>query len=95
MLEVLPGETIPVDGLIVEGRTEVDESMLTGEPFPAARAGRPGRGGDVPNASPFLLRATRVGSETTLARIARLVEAQGGKAPMQEPAGSPRASCPR
>lgn len=86
VLEVLPGETIPVDGLIVEGRTEVDESMLTGEPFPAAREpGDPVAAGTVNRVAPFLLRATRVGSETTLARIARLVEeAQGGKAPMQE-----------
>ena len=75
-----------MDGLIVEGRTEVDESMLTGEPFPAAREpGDPVAAGTVSRVAPFLLRATRVGSETTLARIARLVEeAQGGKAPMQE-----------
>jgi len=85
-LEILPGEVIPVDGLILEGRTEVDESMLTGEPLPAAREpGDPVAAGTVNRIAPFLLRATRVGSETTLARIARLVdEAQSGKAPMQE-----------
>ncbi|HET7498596.1 MAG TPA: heavy metal translocating P-type ATPase, partial [Candidatus Eisenbacteria bacterium] len=86
LLEILPGEVIPVDGLIAEGRTEVDESMLTGEPFPVAREpGDPVAAGTVNRIAPFILRATRVGAETTLARIARLVEeAQGGKAPMQE-----------
>ncbi|HYJ34146.1 MAG TPA: heavy metal translocating P-type ATPase [Candidatus Binatia bacterium] len=86
LLEILPGEVIPVDGLIAQGRTEVDESMLTGEPFPVPREpGDPVAAGTVNRIAPFVLRATRVGAETTLARIARLVEeAQGGKAPMQE-----------
>ena len=84
-IEILPGETIPVDGLIEQGSTEVDESMLTGEPLPVARAvGDPLAAGTVNRSAPVLLRATRVGDDTTLARIVRLVEeAQGGKAPLQ------------
>ncbi|HEU4726031.1 MAG TPA: heavy metal translocating P-type ATPase [Candidatus Eisenbacteria bacterium] len=84
-IEILPGETIPVDGLIEQGSTEVDESMLTGEPLPVARAvGDPLAAGTINRAAPILLRATRVGDDTTLARIVRLVEeAQGGKAPLQ------------
>ena len=84
-IEVLPGETIPVDGLIEQGETEVDESMLTGEPLPMTRRpGDPLAAGTVNRIAPVLLRATRVGDDTTLARIVRLVEeAQGGKAPLQ------------
>jgi Cu+-exporting ATPase len=84
-IEILPGETIPVDGLIERGETEVDESMLTGEPFPVPRReGDPLAAGTVNQSAPVVLRATRVGDDTTLARIARLVEeAQGGKAPLQ------------
>ena len=98
VLEVLPGETIPVDGLIVEGRTEVDESMLTGEPFPAARAGRPGRGGDGEprRAVPPPRHARRLRDDPRAHRAAR-----GGGAGREGadaggwPTGSPRASCPR
>jgi Cu+-exporting ATPase len=84
-IEILPGETVPVDGLIERGATEIDESMLTGEPFPVARGvGDPAAAGTINRSAPILLRATRVGEDTTLARIARLVEeAQGGKAPLQ------------
>lgn len=84
-IEVLPGEAFPVDGLIERGTTEVDESMLTGEPLPVARGvGGPVAAGTINRTAPILLRATRVGEETTLVRIARLVEeAQGGKAPLQ------------
>jgi len=84
-LEILPGETIPVDGVIERGSTEVDESMLTGEPLPVARGvGDPLAAGTINGSAPVLLRATRVGDDTTLARIVRLVEeAQGGKAPLQ------------
>ncbi|HET9951717.1 MAG TPA: heavy metal translocating P-type ATPase [Candidatus Eisenbacteria bacterium] len=84
-IEILPGETVPVDGLIERGSTEVDESMLTGEPLPVARGvGDPLAAGTLNRSAPVLLRATRVGDDTTLARIVRLVEeAQGGKAPLQ------------
>ncbi len=84
-IEILPGETIPVDGLIERGATEIDESMLTGEPLPVARGvGDPAAAGTINRSAPLLLRVTRVGDDTTLARIARLVEeAQGGKAPLQ------------
>ena len=84
-LEILPGETIPVDGIVERGSTEVDESMLTGEPLPVARGvGDPLASGTLNRSAPVLLRATRVGDDTTLARIVRLVEeAQGGKAPLQ------------
>ena len=84
-IEVLPGEAFPVDGIVEDGRTEVDESMLTGEPLPMPRAkGDPVAAGTINRFAPVTLRATRVGDDTTLARIARLVEeAQGGKAPAQ------------
>ena len=84
-IELLPGETVPVDGLIEDGETEVDESMLTGEPLPVARAaGDPLAAGTVNRSGRIVFRATRVGEETTLARIVRLVEeAQGSKAPIQ------------
>ena len=84
-IELLPGETVPVDGLIEEGETEVDESMLTGEPLPVARAaGDPLAAGTVNRIGRVVFRATRVGEDTTLARIVRLVEeAQGSKAPIQ------------
>lgn len=84
-IEILPGETIPVDGLIESGETEVDESMLTGEPLPVVRRpGDPLAAGTINRTAPVILRATRVGDDTTLARIVRLVEeAQGGKAPLQ------------
>ncbi len=83
-IEVLPGESFPVDGIVEEGRTEVDEAMLTGEPLPVPRSpGDPVAAGTINRFAPVTLRATRVGDDTTLARIARLVEeAQGGKAPI-------------
>jgi Cu+-exporting ATPase len=82
---VRPGERIPVDGELLEGRTHVDESLLTGESLPVARA--PGdrlTGGAVNCEGALLLRTTAVGAETQLARIVRLVEsAQAKKAPIQ------------
>ncbi|MCB2022628.1 MAG: heavy metal translocating P-type ATPase, partial [Burkholderiaceae bacterium] len=82
---VRPGERIPVDGELLEGRTHVDESLLTGESLPVARA--PGdrlTGGAVNGEGALLLRTTAVGAETQLARIVRLVEsAQAKKAPIQ------------
>jgi Cu+-exporting ATPase len=82
---VRPGERIPVDGVVLEGHSAVDESMLTGESLPVDKT--PGdrvMGGTVNTAGTFRFRAARVGSETALAQIIRLVrEAQGSKAPIQ------------
>jgi Cu+-exporting ATPase len=85
VLVVRPGEKIPVDGVIVEGTTGVNESMLTGESLPVEK--QPGRevvGGSINGTGAFRYRATRVGEDTTLAEIIRVVEAaQGSKAPIQ------------
>jgi Cu+-exporting ATPase len=82
---VRPGERIPADGLLLEGETQVDESMLTGEPLPVGKG--PGAmltGGSVNGEGRVVLRVTATGSETVLARIIRLVEdAQAAKAPIQ------------
>ncbi len=84
-LIVRPGERIPVDGVVVEGRSSVDESMLTGESLPVNKAtGSPVIGATVNKSGRLLVEATRVGAETALAQIIRLVEqAQGSKAPIQ------------
>ncbi|HKX05141.1 MAG TPA: heavy metal translocating P-type ATPase, partial [Methylomirabilota bacterium] len=85
VLRVRPGERIAVDGLVIEGASTVDESMLTGESLPVERG--PGAavvGGSINRTGTFTFRATRVGQDTVLARIVRLVEeAQGSKAPIQ------------
>jgi Cu+-exporting ATPase len=85
LLAVRPGERVPVDGVITEGRSAVDESMVTGESIPVDKA--PGDrviGGTVNTAGAFRFRATRIGADTVLAQIVRLVqEAQGTKAPIQ------------
>ncbi|MEX1278400.1 MAG: HAD-IC family P-type ATPase, partial [Chloroflexota bacterium] len=85
LVRVRPGGRIPVDGVLVEGASAVDESMLTGEPLPVEKAPGDRVTGATLNAhGSFVLRADRVGADTTLAQIARLVEqAQGSKAPIQ------------
>jgi heavy metal translocating P-type ATPase len=85
-LVVRPGEKIPTDGVIVEGRTSVDESMLTGESLPVDKGPGDGVFGATLNQEGrVVVEATRVGDETALARIAKLVEeAQSGKAPVQK-----------
>jgi Cu+-exporting ATPase len=85
LLRVRPGERIAVDGLVVEGASSVDESMLTGESLPVEKGpGAPVVGGSINRTGTFTFRATRVGRDTVLARIVRLVEdAQGSKAPIQ------------
>ena len=82
---VRPGEKVATDGVVVEGRSAVDQSMLTGEPVPVDVAPGDEVAGATVNASGRLIvRATRVGADTALAQIARLVtEAQAGKAPIQ------------
>jgi Cu+-exporting ATPase len=82
---VRPGEKIPVDGTVVRGRSSIDESMLTGESLPVAKeVGDTVIGATVNKSGSFQFRATRVGKETALAQIIRLVqEAQGSRAPVQ------------
>jgi len=82
---VRPGERIPVDGELAEGHTQVDESMLTGEPLPVSRSvGDRLTGGSINGEGRIVMRATAVGTETVLARIIRMVEdAQAAKAPIQ------------
>ncbi|MEM8744650.1 MAG: heavy metal translocating P-type ATPase, partial [Pseudomonadota bacterium] len=82
---VRPGERIPVDGNVTEGSSNVDESMITGEPVPVRKtAGAALTGGTVNGTGSLTFRAARVGSDTTLAQIIRMVEeAQGAKLPIQ------------
>ena len=84
-LRVRPGERVPVDGVIREGASAVDESMVTGEPMPVEKAaGDSVTGGTLNTSGSFVLEAQRVGSETVLAQIVKLVsEAQRSRAPMQ------------
>jgi Cu+-exporting ATPase len=84
-LVVRPGERIPADGVVTEGQTQVDESMLTGEPLPVARElGGRLTGGSINGDGRIVMQVQAVGSETVLAQIIRLVEdAQAAKAPLQ------------
>jgi P-type Cu+ transporter len=85
-LRVRPGESVPVDGVVEEGESTVDESMITGESMPVAkRAGDRVIGATVNGTGTFLMRAERVGADTLLARIVRMVgEAQRSRAPVQK-----------
>jgi Cu+-exporting ATPase len=81
-VRVRPGEKIPVDGQVLEGRSSVDESMLTGEPLPVAKG--PGDevvGGTLNKSGGFLMRATRIGRDTALARIVEMVRAAQASKP--------------
>lgn len=80
-----PGDRLPVDGEIIEGRSDIDEAMVTGEPIPASKGpGDPVIGGTVNGASALVVRATATGQDTMLARIMQAVEeAQGAKLPIQ------------
>jgi Cu+-exporting ATPase len=86
LLRVRPGERVPVDGVVVEGSSSVDESMITGEPIPVGKD--PGGrvvGATVNGTGSFVMRAERVGSETLLAQIVQMVaEAQRSRAPIQK-----------
>jgi Cu+-exporting ATPase len=84
-LRVRPGERVPVDGVVLEGRTTIDESMVTGEPIPVEKeAGAAVTGGTVNGTGTFVMKAERVGADTLLAQIVRMVsEAQRSRAPIQ------------
>ena len=83
-LAVRPGERVPADGTVTEGATQVDESMLTGEPLPVAKAvGDALTGGSINGDGRVLMTVTAAGSESVLAHIIRLVQdAQAVKAPV-------------
>ena len=84
-LRVRPGESVPVDGVVLEGHSSVDESIVTGEPIPVEKsAGSRVTGGTVNGTGTFVMKAERVGSDTLLAQIVRMVsEAQRSRAPIQ------------
>lgn len=85
VIVIRPGEKVPVDGVVLDGRSSVDESMISGEPIPVTKQeGDEVIGGTINKTGSFRFRAVRVGKDTTLAQIIRLVEkAQGSKAPIQ------------
>lgn len=85
LLRVRPGEKVPVDGVVTEGASNVDESMVTGEPIPVEKsAGSKVTGGTVNSTGGFVMKAERVGADTLLAQIVRMVgEAQRSRAPIQ------------
>ncbi|TJV01739.1 MAG: heavy metal translocating P-type ATPase [Mesorhizobium sp.] len=84
-LRIRPGEAVPVDGIVLEGRSSIDESMITGEPLPVEKTeGNALTGGTLNRQGSLIMRAERIGSETTLARIVELVaKAQRSRAPIQ------------
>ena len=84
-LRVVPGDKVPVDGVLVEGHSSVEESMITGEPLPVEKAaGDKVTGGTVNGTGSFVMRAERVGSDTLLGQIVKMVaEAQRSRAPIQ------------
>ena len=84
-LRVRPGEKVPVDGIVLDGATSIDESMVTGEPIPVEKSkGSKVTGGTVNGTGSVVMQAQRVGSETLLAQIVRMVsEAQRTRAPIQ------------
>lgn len=84
-VRVRPGDKIPIDGEVVEGRSTIDEAMLTGEPVPVEKGtGDSVTGGTVNKTGSFVMRVSRTGSDTTLAQIVKMVaEAQRSRAPIQ------------
>ncbi|CAK03282.1 copper-translocating P-type ATPase (plasmid) [Rhizobium leguminosarum] len=85
VIRIRPGEKVPVDGTVVSGASYVDEAMITGEPVPVSKsAGSEVVGGTINKTGSFTFRATKVGADTVLAQIVRMVEAaQGSKLPIQ------------
>jgi Cu+-exporting ATPase len=85
VLRIRPGEKVPVDGVVIEGQSAVDESMISGEPIPVEKTvGAPVIGGTVNGTGGLLMRAEHVGAETLLAQIVHMVsEAQRSRAPIQ------------
>jgi Cu+-exporting ATPase len=85
MLRVRPGEKVPVDGIVTEGRSSVDESMLTGEPIPVEKvAGARLIGATINGTGSLVMRAEKIGSQTVLSQIVQMVaQAQRSRAPMQ------------
>jgi Cu+-exporting ATPase len=85
-LRVRPGEKVPTDGVVLEGNSSIDESMITGEPFPVTKhSGDKVTGATLNGSGSFIMRAERVGSETLLSRIIHMVgEAQRSRAPIQK-----------
>ncbi len=85
-LRVRPGDKVPVDGIVFEGRSSIDESMLTGEPLPVEKKqGDSLTGGTINGTGSFIMRAERVGADTTLSQIVNMVaEAQRSRAPIQK-----------
>lgn len=86
VLRVRPGEKIPIDGSIIEGKSNIDESMITGEPLPVSKTiNEPVIGATVNQTGTFLMRAEKIGSETMLSQIIHMVsEAQRSRAPIQK-----------
>lgn len=86
LLRVRPGDKVPVDGIITEGRSTVDESMMTGESMPVTKeSGAKVIGGTINQTGSFIMRAEKIGEETVLARIVQMVsEAQRSRAPIQK-----------
>jgi P-type Cu+ transporter len=86
LFRVRPGEKVPIDGVIIDGKSNIDESMITGEPMPLSkRAAEKVIGATVNQTGSFLMRAERIGSETVLAQIVQMVaEAQRSRAPIQK-----------
>ena len=84
-LRVRPGERVPIDGVVIEGRSAVDESMVSGEPIPVEKVpGSRVTGGTVNTTGSFVMRAERIGADTLLAQIVRMVsDAQRSRAPIQ------------
>ena len=84
-LRVVPGDKVPVDGVVVEGHSSVEESMITGEPLPVEKTvGDKVTGGTVNGSGSFVMRAERIGSDTLLGQIVNMVaEAQRSRAPIQ------------